>query len=72
MTKTPTMRSIAEAELPLPVPVDGLPRHITASIGVATLPAHAVDADDLLSKADRALYKAKERGKDRVEVYIPG
>jgi len=39
---------------------------------VATLPAHAVDADELLSKADRALYKAKERGKDRVEVYIPG
>ena len=52
------------------MPVDGLPAHITASVGVATLPAHAVDADDLVSKADRALCKAKQRGKDRVEVYV--
>jgi len=65
-------RAIAEVELPLPVPVDGLPAQITASVGVATLPAHAVDADDLVSKADRALYKAKQVGKDRVEVYVPG
>ena len=46
--------------------------HITASIGVATLPAPIVDADDLVNMADRALYKAKLRGKDRVEVYVPG
>ena len=43
---------------------------VTASVGVATLPAHAVDADDLVSKADRALYVAKQRGKDRVEVFV--
>jgi len=54
------------------VPIDGLPAQITASVGVATLPAQAVDADDLVSKADRALYKAKQRGKDRAEVYVPG
>jgi diguanylate cyclase (GGDEF)-like protein len=64
-------RAIAEAELPLPAAGDGLRPHITASIGVATLPAHAVDADDLVSKADTALYQAKMRGKDRVEVFIP-
>jgi diguanylate cyclase (GGDEF)-like protein len=64
--------AIAEAGLPLPVPVDGLPAHITASVGVATLPAQAVDADDLVSKADTALYKAKQLGKDRVEVYVRG
>jgi diguanylate cyclase (GGDEF)-like protein len=65
-------RAIAEAELPLPVPIDGLPAHITASVGVATLPAHAVDADDLVSKADKALYRAKQHGKDRAEVYVSG
>ncbi len=63
-------RAIAAAVLPLPVPADGLPAQITASVGVATMPAHAVDADDLVSKADTALYKAKQRGKDRVEVYL--
>jgi len=64
-------RAVAEVELPLPVTIDGLPAHITASIGVATLPAHAVDADDLVNRADRALYEAKQRGKDRSEVYVP-
>jgi diguanylate cyclase (GGDEF)-like protein len=63
-------RAIAEAELPLPVPANGLPAHITASVGVATLPADAVDADDLINKADEALYRAKERGKDTVEVHV--
>ncbi len=65
-------RAIAEVTLPLPASDDGLPPHITASVGVATLPAHAVDADDLVNKADRALYAAKQGGKDRVEVYVPG
>jgi len=65
-------RAIAEVTLPLPMTSDGLPAHITASIGVATLPAPIVDADDLVNMADRALYKAKLRGKDRVEVYVPG
>jgi diguanylate cyclase (GGDEF)-like protein len=63
-------RAIAEVELPLPA--DGPAAHITASVGVATLPAQAVDADDLVSKADQALYKAKQSGKDRVEVYVSG
>jgi diguanylate cyclase (GGDEF)-like protein len=40
-------------------------REITASIGVATLPDHAVDAERLLRAADRALYVAKARGRDR-------
>jgi diguanylate cyclase (GGDEF)-like protein len=65
-------RAIAEVELPLPVPDGGLPQHITTSAGVATLPAHAVDADDLVSKADSALYRAKQLGGDRVEVCVRG
>ena len=44
--------------------------HVTASIGVATFPAHAADADELVSKADEALYRAKQEGKDRVAVFL--
>jgi diguanylate cyclase (GGDEF)-like protein len=41
---------------------------ITVSIGVATLPIHAGNAEDLVAEADRALYAAKARGKDSVHV----
>jgi diguanylate cyclase (GGDEF)-like protein len=41
---------------------------VTLSIGVANSPQHAVAADALLRAADRALYAAKEAGRDRVEV----
>jgi diguanylate cyclase (GGDEF)-like protein len=42
---------------------------ITASLGVAVLPSDAVEADDLLRKADRALYTAKEGGRNRVHSF---
>jgi diguanylate cyclase (GGDEF)-like protein len=41
--------------------------HITVSLGVATFPADAGDPTNLLQAADRALYLAKQRGKNRVE-----
>jgi len=41
----------------------------TISAGVATFPAHAGTADDLLRKADIALYAAKFAGKDRIQIY---
>jgi diguanylate cyclase (GGDEF)-like protein len=41
----------------------------TASLGVAaTAPGQALSLDALLRLADRALYEAKRRGKDRVVV----
>jgi diguanylate cyclase (GGDEF)-like protein len=39
---------------------------ITASIGVAALPADAASASDLLERADAAMYHAKETGRDGV------
>jgi diguanylate cyclase (GGDEF)-like protein len=41
--------------------------HITASFGVAAL-APQQDANDLLSSADAALYRAKEAGRNQVAV----
>jgi diguanylate cyclase (GGDEF)-like protein len=46
-------------------PID---RQITVSVGVALVPDHAADAESLERGADRALYAAKNRGRDRVEV----
>jgi diguanylate cyclase (GGDEF)-like protein len=48
--------------------VPAVERRVTVSIGVATLPTHATDADSLERAADRALYAAKAAGRDRVEV----
>jgi diguanylate cyclase (GGDEF)-like protein len=45
---------------------------ITVSIGIATLPIHADGAEELVGKADQALYEAKRLGKDRVEIATPG
>ncbi len=41
---------------------------ITVSIGVSTYPDDALDAHMLVRKADQALYEAKDKGKNRVEV----
>lgn len=39
---------------------------VTVSIGVASFPDDANDEDDLIFKADRAMYKAKQKGRNRV------
>ena len=38
----------------------------TISIGLATLPGDSASSDDLLAKADGAMYAAKERGRNQV------
>ncbi len=43
------------------------PGRITVSLGVATFPADGQDSMGLLRAADRALYLAKRRGRNRVE-----
>jgi diguanylate cyclase (GGDEF)-like protein len=39
---------------------------VTISVGIATLPLHASTAEVLLRVADKALYRAKHEGRDRV------
>jgi diguanylate cyclase (GGDEF)-like protein len=43
-------------------------RDITASLGIAMLGDDGFDCDTLLRSADRALYTAKSRGRNRVEI----
>lgn len=48
--------------------VPGLGR-ITASIGAASYPKQAENAAELIEKADKALYVAKNSGRDQVRIY---
>jgi diguanylate cyclase (GGDEF)-like protein len=41
---------------------------VTASLGLATWPQHADSMEDLLERADQALYEAKRKGRNRVIV----
>ncbi|MGH9803919.1 MAG: diguanylate cyclase [Candidatus Acidiferrales bacterium] len=41
---------------------------VTVSIGAAVFPQHGGDEAEILSAADRALYRAKRAGRDRVEL----
>ena len=52
--------------------VASVQREINASLGLAVLPVHALDAIGLVRNADRALYAAKAAGRNRVEVCADG
>jgi diguanylate cyclase (GGDEF)-like protein len=49
------------------VSVDGKVIPVTVSLGVAALRPGDETPDDLLKRADQALYAAKRHGRDRVE-----
>lgn len=51
-----------------PIPFRQHAIHITVSIGVAEFDRHTHDFDSLLEVADAALYRAKHRGRNRIEL----
>ena len=50
---------------------DGLSVHLTASVGVATLPNVGTSAEELLRAADAAMYKVKAAGKNGIHIAEP-
>ena len=52
-----------------PWKVDGKQIYATVSIGIALYPKDGMDTDTILKNADAAMYKAKEFGKNRFELF---
>lgn len=57
-------RAIAEARYVLP---DGTEHHATASVGLASATGRDWQIDEVIGRADKAMYSAKHRGRNRVE-----
>jgi diguanylate cyclase (GGDEF)-like protein len=63
-------QKILEAIRP-PFHIHGHELHVTASIGIGLYPGDGLGSDQLLKCADMALYRAKERGRNRLQLYNP-
>jgi len=55
-----------------PFTVNGARIHQTLSIGIAACEPGEMNADELLSDADAAMYRAKQQGRNRVAVFDEG
>src|SRR4051812_37129278 len=49
---------------------DGLNIHLTASVGVATLPDVAASSEELVQAADKAMYAVKDCGKNGIQAAV--
>lgn len=58
-------RALAEAKYVLP---NGSEHRATASVGLASAESTSWKLDELLGRADKAMYAAKHRGRNRVEI----
>lgn len=59
------VRAIAQ----IPFRFEGQNLRLTTSLGIAYYPTHAADADDLVARADIAMYQAKNAGKNTWRVF---
>ena len=67
-------REIAEAIrycLSEPCSVGGYELQLTPSIGISLFPKADMGADDILKQADTAMYRAKEKGRNEIQFFLP-
>ncbi len=55
-----------------PFYIDNYELYITASIGISVFPHDGEDSISLMKNADAALYRAKEQGKNKYQIYHSG
>lgn len=54
-----------------PFTIEGHELTISASIGIALYPDHGADAEELSRHADLAMYRAKQGGRNRLDLFTP-
>ncbi len=60
---------VVRAVAQIPFRFEGQSLRVTTSLGIAYYPVHAADADDLVARADIAMYQAKDAGRNTWRVY---
>lgn len=60
---------VIKAIAQIPFQYEGNNLRLTASVGIAYYPEHAADEEELVAKADIAMYQAKQAGKNGWRVY---
>jgi len=53
----------------LPIEIDGIELTVTVSVGIAMVADPTVAAETIIREADAAMYRAKERGRSRFELF---
>ena len=66
----PRLRKIADA-IARPCNIDGVEIRVTCSIGVASSREHGRAASELVANADMALYRAKDAGRNAIQLFTP-
>jgi diguanylate cyclase (GGDEF)-like protein/PAS domain S-box-containing protein len=62
------LRHLIERADHFPNDYEGTHRQVTVSIGVASFPMHGLGTQPLFNAADKAMYLAKENGRNRVQI----
>jgi diguanylate cyclase (GGDEF)-like protein/PAS domain S-box-containing protein len=72
LTSTDAAINIAETilnQLRAPAVAEGQALEMTASIGISIYPDHGADLNELMSRADAAMYEAKRSGRNRYAMF---